>query len=151
MNAISGVLGGCCKTWIWCVSKVCSAITPHNDVLYIPMQQFQHKIQHDFTVPPGKPGMVFIAHLEYCVQNGLHWSALHTYYIMVCVVDIEVLTVRYSPECALDTAMNTQVFTPIQCAMHLKLMGHSMSNQRKKNPYNNPQWISVFCNVWLQS
>ena len=57
---------------------------------------------------PAHPcNLVFIAHLEYCVQTGRYWSALHTYYGVCSTLDVGVLTAHYSPDCASDTTADT--------------------------------------------
>ena len=100
-----------------------------------------HQIWCAYTVPPGTPDIVLLAHLEkrvyyttywcsvhthavvlahqiwcgstvppstvYSTHNGRYWSALHTHYGVCCTLDVEVLTVHYSPKCASDTAVNT--------------------------------------------
>ena len=55
-----------------------------------------HQIWSASTVPQRTPDMVLIAHLEYCVQNGRGWSALHTHYGVCCTLDVGLHTIQQS-------------------------------------------------------
>ena len=111
-----------------------------------------------FYSTSGTPNMVFIAHLEYCVQNGRCWSALHTHYGVCCTLDVGLHTIHQSVLWTLQcmNTVHTRFYTKYSvqctqknCIIEMFVLQVTRMKWRPRNScestYNNCEHIGSTC------